>query len=61
MCLEENSRVAKSTKPDLDKYQNARPKDEDNNTPEVLKAYFELDDNLKPVGVSYGVENGYTQ
>ena len=52
MCLEENSRVAKSTKPDLDKYQNARPKDEDNNTPEVLKAYFELDDNLKPVGVS---------
>ena len=78
MCLEENSRVAKSTEPDLDLFLNAVslkawfslkqidgdyddddddydekvPGDEEGNeTPEQLRTYFTLNDNLKPVGV----------
>lgn len=51
MCLEENSRVAKSTEPDLDLFLNAVPGDEEGNeTPEQLRTYFTLNDNLKPVG-----------
>ena len=52
MCLEENSRVAKSTKPDLNILLNVDPNNDGDQTPEVLKKYFELDNNLKPVGVS---------
>ena len=54
MCLEENSRVAKSTKPDLNILLNVDPNNDGDQTPEVLKKYFELDNNLKPVGVSTG-------
>jgi hypothetical protein len=55
MCLEENSRVAKSTEPDLNLFLNAVPGDEEGNeTPEQLKTYFTLNDNLKPVGGQFG-------
>lgn len=49
-CLEENSRVAKSTAPDLNLLLNALPGDDDSQTPEQLKTYFSLNDNLDPVG-----------
>jgi len=54
MCLEENSRVAKSTEPDLDLFLNAVPGDEEGETPEQLRTYFTLNDAQEPIGGQFG-------